>query len=83
MKRPMRCKQIHVSFGSFHHLFFFFVSLGEDETRILNIISSLFNTLSPSIKLQILLLCFQTFLTEVVGESNLSGHVFNSHDLTN
>ena len=28
-----------------------------------------FNPLSPSIKLQILLLCFHTFLTEVVGRS--------------
>ena len=27
------------------------------------------NPLSPSIKLQILLLCFHTFLTEVVGRS--------------
>ena len=28
-----------------------------------------FNPLSPSVKLQILLLCFHTFLTEVVGRS--------------
>ena len=42
-----------------------------------------FRPLSPSIKLQILLLCFRTFLTEVVGEFNLSDHVLNSHDLTN
>ena len=48
------------------------------------------NPLSPSIKLQILLLCFHTFLTEIVGEAvkisiefNLSDHVLNSHDLTN
>ena len=30
---------------------------------------SLINPLSPGIKLQILLLCFHTFLTEVVGRS--------------
>ena len=30
------------------------------------------NPLSPSIKLQILLLCFHTFLTEVVGRSCLN-----------
>ena len=29
----------------------------------------LFNPLSPGVKLQILLLCFHTFLTEVVGRS--------------
>ena len=28
-----------------------------------------FNPLSPSIKLQVLLLCFHTFLTEVAGKS--------------
>ena len=28
-----------------------------------------FNPLSPGVKLQILLLCFHTFLTEVVGRS--------------
>ena len=52
---------------------------------------SVVNPLKPSIKLQILLLCFHTFLTEVVwGEAveisiefNLSDHVLNSHDLTN
>ena len=50
----------------------------------------LINPLSPGVKLQILLLCFHTFLTEVVGEAvkisielNLSDHVLNSHDLTN
>ena len=42
-----------------------------------------FNPLSPSIKLQILLLSFHTFLTDVVGEFNLSDHVLNSHDLPN
>ena len=49
-----------------------------------------FNPLTLSIKLQILLLCSHTFLTEVVGEAvrisielNLGGHVLNSHDLTN
>ena len=48
------------------------------------------NPLRPSIKLQILLLCFHTFVTEVVGEAvkisielNLSDQVPNSHDLTN
>ena len=48
------------------------------------------NPLSPSTKLQILMLCFHTFLTEVVGRSckisielNLSDRVLNSHDLTN
>ena len=48
----------------------------------------LFNPLIPSIKLQILSLCFHRFLTEVVGEAvkisiefNLSDHVLNSHDL--
>ena len=48
------------------------------------------NPLSSSIKLQILLSCFHTFLTEIVGEAvkisvefNLSDHVLNSHDLTN
>ena len=48
------------------------------------------NPLRPGIKLQILLLCFHTFLTEVVGEAvkisiefNLSDHVLNSHVLTN
>ena len=40
--------------------------------------------LSPSIKLQILLLCFHTFLTEAVKisiELNLRDHVLNSYDL--
>ena len=31
--------------------------------------STLVNPLSPGVKLQILLLCFHTFLTEVVGRS--------------
>ena len=33
------------------------------------VVVKLFNPLSPSIKLQILLLCFHTFLTEAVGRS--------------
>ena len=48
------------------------------------------NPLSSSIKLQFRLLCFHTFLTEVVREAvkisiefNLSDHVLNSHDLPN
>ena len=48
------------------------------------------NPLSPGVKLQILLLRFHTFVTEVVSreavkisiELNLSDHVLNSHDLT-
>ena len=48
------------------------------------------NPLSPGIKLQILLLCFHTFLSKVVGEAvkisiefNLNDYVLNSHDLPN
>ena len=47
------------------------------------------NPLSPSIKLQILLLCFHTFQTQwgeavkISLDFNLSDHVRNSHDLTN
>ena len=36
---------------------------------LLRLCPALFRPLSPSIKLQILLLCFHTFLTEVVGRS--------------
>ena len=49
-----------------------------------------FNPLSAGIKLQILLSCHYTFLTEVVGEAlkisrkvNLSDHVVSSRDLSN
>ena len=49
-----------------------------------------FNPLSPNIKLRILLLCFDTFLTEEGGEAvkisiefDWSDLVLNSHDLTN
>ena len=64
----------------------------EISFNVLKPLKLLINPLSPSIKLQILLLCFHTFLTEVVGEAeavkiqtafNLSDHVLNSHDLTN
>ena len=48
------------------------------------------NPLRPGIKLQILLLCFHTFLAEMWGEAfkkliqfDWSDFVLNSHDLTN
>ena len=47
-----------------------------------------FNPLSPTIKLQILLLCFHHFLEKYRGEAvkisielNFSDYVFNSHDI--
>ena len=64
--------------------------LGHLPPREDNNAQFVFNPLTLSIKLQILLLCFQKFLTEVVGEAvkisielNLSDHVLNSLDLTN
>ena len=38
-------------------------------TMMIIICVTVINPLNPSIKLQILLLCFHTFLTEVVGRS--------------
>ena len=40
-----------------------------NRVQILFTVMSVFNPLSPGVKLQILLLCFHTFLTEVVGRS--------------
>ena len=49
------------------------VGISDDFASLLNwyqkSTQKYFNPLSPGIKLQILLLCFHTFLTEVVGRS--------------